>query len=209
MKRFLLLIVAATMILPSNAEAKRRETPEEIEQKTRHYAGWEWGVSARANFIFYELERSKIVGEDAVRAYKTQSKFGGSAMVNVGYFLNNHWKIGAELGAQIQYNHTVVPLYASAHYYYGKRKNCLFNFVNLGTNILFNKGLRFGSTCAGGVGYRIQSPTARHKFDIMLGYQALLTNPRPKIEGSFSFDKRDVNLKEFNQSIFIGLGISF
>lgn len=208
MKRVIFVLLAAMMILPT-AEAKRRETAEEIEQKTRHYAGWEWGLSARGYFVFYELDRTKIVGEDAMRAHKTQTKFGGSAMLNVGYFLNNHWKIGAEVGAQMQYNHTVIPLYASVHYYYGKRKNCLFNFANLGTNILFDHGLRFGSTCAGGVGYRFQSPTGRRKVDLMLGYQALLLNPRPVIEGDYSFNKRDINRKEFNQSVFIGLGISF
>ena len=209
MKRLVLLLLAAMMILPDAAEAKRRETDEEIKQKTRHYKGWEWGASARGYLSFYELTRSKIVGEDAVKAYKTQAKFGGSAMLNVGYFIDNHWKVGAEIGAQIQYNHTVMPLYASVHYYYGKRKNCLFNFVNAGTNILFNKGLRFGATCAGGVGFRIQPPTSKYKIDIMLGYQALMMNPRPTIIPGYAFDKKDVNLKELNQSVFIGIGIAF
>ena len=120
----LLLLVAMTIPV---AEARRRETPEEIERKTRHYQGWEKGVSLRASLIFYELDRTRIVGEKAVRTYTDQAKFGGNVMLHAGYFINNHWKVGAEIGAQIQYNHTVIPVYATAHYYYGTRKNCLLN----------------------------------------------------------------------------------
>lgn len=208
MKKFLLLLLLATMTI-SVAEARRRETPEEIERKTRHYEGWEKGVSLRANLIFYELDRSRIVGEKAMRTYTDQAKFGGNVLINAGYFLNNHWKIGAELGVQMQYNHTVVPVYATAHYYYGTRKNCLFNFVNLGTNILFDKGVRFGSTCAGGVGFRIQAPDSNYKYDIMLGYQALMMTPRPEMEGSFKFDEKDVKRQEFNQGVFVGFTLTF
>ena len=108
----LLLLVAMTIPV---AEARRRETPEEIERKTRHYQGWEKGVSLRASLIFHELDRTRIVGEKAVRTYTDQAKFGGNVMLHAGYFINNHWKVGAEIGAQIQYNHTVIPVYATAH----------------------------------------------------------------------------------------------
>lgn len=208
MKRVFLLLLAIVMIVP-HAEAKRRETPEEIERKTRHYAGWEWGATGNFGLVFYELDYMRIKGQDAVRDYQSQAKFGGSIMLNGGYFVNNHLKLGAELGAQIQYNYTVVPIVATAHYYYGKRKTCLFNFVNLGTNVLFNKGLRFGSTCAGGVGVRFQNPDNDYKIDLMVGYQALLVNPRPAIDHDFSFDIKDVNRKAFNQTVFIGIGIAF
>lgn len=209
MRRFTLLALLVLMIAPQT-EAKRRESPEEIERKTRHYAGWEFGAAARFDVLFYELNYMRITGEDAVRAYQTQAKFGGNIMLNAGYFLNNHWKLGIEAGAQIQYNKTVVvPIYATAHYYYGKRKNCLFNFLNMGTNILFDHGMRFGSTVAGGVGYRIQKPDAAHAYDIMVGYQALLLNPRPELPGDYSFSKNEVNRKRFNQGVFIGLGITF
>ena len=101
MKKFFVLLLLATLTIPV-AEARRRETPEEIERKTRHYQGWEKGVSLRANLIFYELDRTRIIGEKAMRTYKDQAKFGGNVLINAGYFLNNHWKIGAELGVQMQ-----------------------------------------------------------------------------------------------------------
>lgn len=208
MKRFLLLLLLATLSI-SAAEARRRETPEEIERKTRHYQGWEKGVSLRANLFFYELDRTRIVGQKPMRTYQAHAKFGGSAMLHAGYFLNNHWKIGAELGAQMQYNHTVVPIYATAHYYYGTRKNCLFNFVNLGTNILFDKGLRFGSTFAGGIGFRIQGPDSDYKYDITLGYQGIHFRPRPDMPGDYKFREKDVRRDEFNQSVFLGFTLTF
>lgn len=208
MKRLVILVLLALMIAPA-AEARRRETPEEIERKTRHYSGWEWGLSGRFSLIYYELERMRVDDQLPVRAFQSQAKLGGNVMLNAGYFLNNHWKLGVEAGAQIQYNGTVVPIYATAHYYYGTRKNCLFNFLNLGTNVLFDDGLRFGTTCAGGIGFRFQSPDSSHKIDVMLGYQALLTMPRPVVEGNFSYDRRDLRRQQFNQSVFIGLGFTF
>lgn len=209
MKKFLVLLLLATLTIPV-AEAKRRETPEEIERKTRHYQGWEKGVSLRANLFFYELDRTRIVGQKAVRTYTDQAKFGGDVLFNIGYFINNHWKIGAELGAQIQYNYTTMPIYATAHYYYGTRKNCLFNFVNLGTNLLFQKGaVRLGSTCAGGIGYRIQAPDSKYKYDIMLGYQAYLLRPRPEFEGYYQYKPKDVKRHVFNQGVFIGFTLTF
>ncbi|MBR2436206.1 MAG: hypothetical protein IKB24_01610 [Alistipes sp.] len=208
MRKFLVLLLLVAMTIPV-AEARRRETPEEIERKTRHYQGWEKGVSLRASLIFYELDRTRIVGEKAVRTYTDQAKFGGNVMLHAGYFINNHWKVGAEIGAQIQYNHTVIPVYATAHYYYGTRKNCLFNFVNLGTNLLFDKGIRLGSNCAGGVGYRIQAPDSKYKYDIMVGYQATLLRPRPEMEGIFQYKESDVKRHEFNQGVFIGFTLTF
>ena len=208
MKKTLLLVLMALMGITA-AEAKRRETPEEIERKTRHYAGWEWGAAGRFNLTFCELDYMRVANESAETAYQSLAKCGGSVLLNGGYFLNNHWRLGMELGAQIQYDYTVVPLYATAHYFYGTRKNCLFNFVNLGTNVLFDKGLRFGATAAGGVGLRLQSPDSKHKYDITLGYQALLLSPRPVIEGDFSFKAKDVTRIELNQSVFIGFGFTF
>lgn len=208
MKRVILAVLLVLMTI-SVAEAKRRETPEEIERKTRHYSGWEWGAAARFNLVFYELDYMRILEDKPMRAYQDQAKFGGNIMLNGGYFLSNNWKLGFELGAQIQYNYTVVPVYVTAHYFYGKRKNCLFNFLNMGTNVLFDKGLRFGSTCAGGVGFRFQSPDSKHKIDLTLGYQALLLNPRPVIKEPYTYKPQDVNRKAFNQSVFIGLGVSF
>lgn len=208
MKKYLLAVVLLILVIPV-AEAKRRESEEEIARKMRHYSGWEFGAVGRANLIFYEMDYMRIAGERGERGYKSQAKFGGNIMLNAGYLINNHWKVGVEAGAQIQYNYTSVPLYLTAHYFYGKRKNCLFNFVNAGTNILFDKGLRFGATAAGGVGYRLQSPDSSTKVDIMLGYQALMLNPRPVIEGNFSFDAGDVNRKALNQSVFLGIGITF
>lgn len=225
MKRLLLIALLFILAIPV-AEAKRRETEEEIARKTRNYEGWEWGASARASLIFYEMDYMKIKGQPSQMAYKSQAKFGGDVLLNAGYFLNNHWKLGAELGVQMQYNYkAIVPVYFTAHYYYGKRKNCLFNFVNLGTNMLFNsvsksdtsnvayvgdkKFVRFGITGAGGVGVRLQSPNSSEKFDIMIGYQAMMLSPRPVIKGSFGYQLQDVKRKELNQQVFIGLGISF
>jgi hypothetical protein len=133
---------------------------------------------------------------------------GGNVMFNGGYFLNNHWKLGFELGAQMQYNHTFVPISLTGHYYYGTRKNCLFNFVSLGTNMLFNKGVRFGLNGSGGVGVRIQSPESKYKYDIMLGYQAVMLNPRPH-GGEFGFDAKDVKYRRVNQGIYLGFGFHF
>ena len=208
MKRFTILFLLVLMTIPV-AEAKRRETDEEIARKTRHYEGWEFGAAARFDMLFYEMDYMRIRGQKGVSAYQTQTKFGGNAMVNAGYFLNNHWKIGAELGAQIQYNDIVVPVYLTAHYYYGKRKNCLFNFVNLGTNVIFNHGPRFGATGAAGVGVRLQKPEGDHAFDIMVGYQAIMLNTRPAMKGDFSYDIGDINRKTLNQGVFIGLGMTF
>lgn len=208
MKKTLLLVLLALLSIPQ-AEAKRRETPEEIELKTRHYAGWEWGAAGRFDLIFCELDYMRVATEDAVTAYKSHAKFGGNIMLNGGYLLNNHWKLGMELGAQIQYDHTVVPIYATAHYFYGTRKNCLFNFVNLGTNVLFDKGMRFGGTAAGGVGVRIQTPNSECKYDITVGYQALLMHPRPVIEEPFNYKPSDVRRKRFDQGVFIGFGVTF
>lgn len=208
MRRVILMLLLAMLCIPT-VEAKRRESEEEIAKKTRHYEGWEFGASARFGLVFYELDYMRINGQKPMRAFHKQTELGGNIMLNAGYLINNNWKVGIEAGAQIQYNHTVVPLYLTAHYFYGKRKNCLFNFVNMGTNILFDKGLRFGTTAAGGVGYRLQSPDSRRKWDIMVGYEALLLNPRPELKGDFSFDAKDVNRKEFNQMVFVGIGMTF
>ena len=208
MKKLILLLLAMAVIVPS-AEAKKRETPEEIERKTRHYKGWEWGASARAHLIFYELDYMRVAKERPVSAYKAHAKFGGSILVNGGYFINNHWKVGMELGAQMQYDYTVVPVMATLHYYYGKRKTCLFNFLNLGTNAVFTQGVRFGATGAGGLGVRIQSPDSDIKYDLMLGYQALMMNPRPVIKEPFGYSPKDVNRKRLDQCVFIGLGVTF
>lgn len=208
MKKILIFVLFALLAIPS-AEAKRRESAEEIELKTRHYKGWEWGASGRANLIFYELDYMRVAKERPVSAYKAHAKFGGSILVNGGYFINNHWKVGMELGAQIQYDYTSVPIYATAHYYYGTRKNCFFNFLNLGTNAVFTKGVRFGATGAGGLGVRIQSPDSDIKYDLMLGYQALMMNPRPVIKEPFGYSPKDVNRKRLDQCVFIGLGVTF
>jgi hypothetical protein len=208
MKKILLFVLLALVGI-TNADAKRRETAEEIERKTRHYSGWEWGAAGRANLVFYELDYMRVANESPVSAYKAHAKFGGNIMLNGGYYINNHWKVGVELGAQIQYDYTSVPIYATAHYFYGTRKNCLFNFLNLGTNILFDKGLRFGATGAGGVGFRIQTPDSHCKYDIMLGYQALMLNPRPVVKEPFNYSPKDINRKRLDQCVFIGLGVSF
>ncbi len=101
-----------------------------------------------------------------------------------------------------------MPVAVTAQYFYGKRKNCLFNFVNLGTNMLFNKGVRFGALGEGGVGVRIQSPESKFKYDIILGYQALMLSPRPQA-GDYQFNNSDVNYKKVNQSVYLGFGFSF
>lgn len=208
MKRlFILLLLLLTVA--TSAEARRRETPEEIELRTRHYSGWEFGAAGRFGLYFYELDYMRVFNQSPVTAYQSHARLGGNVMLNAGYFLNNHWKLGVEAGAQIQYNYTVVPIYATAHYYYGTRKNCFFNFANLGTNVLFDKGLRFGATGAVGVGVRLQSPESPRKFDIMLGYQSLMLTPRPVVNGSFTFERGDMQRLELNQSVFIGLGITF
>ena len=208
MKKYILALLAILLIVPV-AEAKRRESEEEIARKTRHYKGWELGLAARANLIFYEMDYMRISGQKGVQAFKSQAKFGGNVMLNAGYLFNNHWRLGVEAGAQIQYNYTSVPVYATLHYFYGKRKNCLFNFVNLGTNLLFDKGVRLGSNCAGGVGYRIQAPDSKYKYDIMVGYQATLLRPRPEMEGIFQYKESDVKRHEFNQGVFIGFTLTF
>lgn len=224
MKRLLLIALLFILAIPV-AEAKRRETEEEIARKTRNYEGWEWGASARASLIFYEMDYMKIKGQPSQMAYKSQAKFGGDVLLNAGYFLNNHWKLGAELGVQMQYNYkAIIPVYFTAHYFYGTRKNCLFNFVNLGTNMLFNgvkksdmdvaylddnKSVRFGVTGAGGIGVRLQGKNSSDKYDIMIGYQALMLSPRPVIKGSFGYKPQDVKRLELNQQVFIGLGITF
>lgn len=208
MKKLLLLLLALLFIVPQ-AEAKRRESEEEIARKTRHYSGWEYGASARVSLVFYDMDYMRIKGEKGVDAYKSQAKMGGNVMLNAGYFFDNHWRLGVEAGAQIQYNYTFVPIYVTAQYHYGKRKNNLFNFLNLGTNVLFDKGLRFGATAAGGVGYRLQSPDSKHKYDITLGYQVVMLTPRPVIEGGFSYKSSDVTRLKLNQSVFIGFGFTF
>ncbi|MBE6202923.1 MAG: hypothetical protein E7135_04630 [Rikenellaceae bacterium] len=208
MKRFILLLLAMAIIVPS-AEAKKRETPEEIARKTRSYKGWEWGASGRFNLVFYDMNYTKIKGETGVKDYRAQAKFGGGVMIGGGYFFDNHWRLGVEVGAQIQYDHTVAPIVATLHYYYGKRKTCFFNFVNVGTNMLLNKGVRFGANGAGGVGIRIQNPDSKNKFEISLGYQALMMRPHPDLNGGFQYNPKDVERIKLDQSVFIGLGIYF
>lgn len=208
MKKTLLLVLLALVAITS-AEAKRRETPEEIERKTRHYSGWEWGATGRFNLLFYELDYMRVANESPVSAYKAHAKCGGSVLLNGGYFINNHWKVGMELGAQIQYDYTSVPIYATAHYYYGTRKTCFFNFVNVGTNAIFTKGMRFGATGAGGLGVRIQAPDKDYKVDITLGYEALMMNPRPVIKEPYGYSPKDVNRKRLDQCVFLGLGVTF
>lgn len=208
MRKLILLLLAMAMVIPA-AEAKKRETPDEIERKTRSYAGWEWGVNGRFNLVFFDMNYTKIIGETGVKDYRAHAKFGGSITANGGYFFNNHWRLGAEVGVQMQYDYTTIPLVATLHYYYGKRKTCLFNFLNLGTNMLINKGVRFGATGAGGVGVRIQTPDSRNKYEITLGYQALMMNPRPDMSGSFEYLPKDVKRIKLDQSVFIGVGFFF
>ena len=223
MKRLFILALLILLAIPT-AEAKRRETPEEIERKTRHNEGWEWGAVGRFSLIFYEMDHMSILGEKQT-VYKSQARLGGNLMLNGGYHINNHWKIGMEAGIQMQYNYkAIIPVYLTAHYFYGKRKNCLFNFINLGTNMLFNKVnadamsdvsainekfVHFGATGAGGIGFRFQSPDRKDKIDITLGYQVLMLAPSPVIKGSFGYNTKDVKRLELNQQVFIGIGITF
>ena len=208
MKRLFLLFMLVLLAVPT-VEAKRRETPEEIERKSRKYEGWEQTVSGRFALIFYQGARTEIKGQDVERSYKGQARLGGSFTYGGGYLINNHWRVGAELGVQPQYNYTLMPAYLTAHYFYGKRKNCLFNFVNVGTNVLFDKGMRFGGIYAGGIGFRFQGMDSYNKIDLMLGYQLLQTLPRPTIKEPYAFDAKDVKLRGTNQSVFIGLSYSF
>ena len=208
MKRIFLLVMLAFLIVPT-AEAKRRETPEEIEQKSRHYSGWEWGAAGRVNLLFYNLERTTILNRMPSRVYEAKADVGGSVMLNGGYFLSNNWKLGLEMGAYMQKDITMMPAYLTAHYFYGKRKNCLFNFLNAGANVLFEKGLRFGFTGAGGVGFRFQGKDSDSKIDVMLGYQTNLMRPRPVIQGEFHFNVEDMSRIRLNQSVFLGIGIAF
>lgn len=208
MKRLVVLVLLALMIIPT-AEAKRRETPEEIERKTRHYSGWEWGAQGRVGLVFSDLGYTHISGQKPVKAYKSQAKMGGDVLLTGGYLINNHWRVGFEAGAQIQYNYTTVPIAVTAHYFYGKRKNCLFNFVSAGTNILFDKGMRFGASCSGGVGYRLQTPDSDYKYDIMIGYNAQMTSPRPVIYPPFGYKPSDVKRKGLNQMVYVGVAINF
>jgi hypothetical protein len=199
----------ALLFIVPQAEAKRRESEEEIARKTRHYSGWEYGASARVSLVFYDMDYMRIKGEKGVDAYKSQAKMGGNVMLNAGYFFDNHWRLGVEAGAQIQYNYTFVPISVTGHYFYGERKNCLFNFVNLGTNLLINSGMRAGATGAGGVGIRIQTPDSKTKYEITLGYQALMMRPRPDDSGQFGYLNDDVTRSKLDQSVFIGLGVFF
>ena len=208
MKKTLLLLLMALLTI-TVAEAKRRESPEEIERKTRHYSGWEWGATGRFNLIFCDLNYTHITGETGVKDYRAQARLGGSVNLNGGYFFDNHWRLGAEIGAQMQYDYTVVPVMATLHYYYGKRKTCLFNFLNLGTNVLFDHGPRFGATGMGGLGVRIQTPDSDLKYEITLGYQAFMMSPRPNMSGDYSYDIKDVSRLKLDQSVYIGFGIFF
>lgn len=208
MKRLLLLLILCVLAIPT-AEAKRRESAEEIERKTRKYEGWEQTVSGRFALIFYQGSRTEIVGQAPERSYKSQARIGGSFTYGGGYLINNHWRIGAEIGVQPQYNYTLMPAYLTAHYFYGKRKNCLFNFVNVGTNVLFDKGMRFGGLYAGGIGFRFQGMDSYNKIDITLGYQLLHTSPRPKIEPPYAFSAEDVKRRGINQMVVLGLSYSF
>lgn len=208
MKRLVIFLLLTLLAMPT-AEAKRRETAEEIERKTRKYEGWEQSASARFALIFYDAKYMHITGQPAQRTYRSKVHIGGSFTYGGGYLINNHWRVGAELGIQPQFNCTVMPIYATAHYFYGKRKNCLFNFVNVGTNILFDKGMRFGGIYAGGIGFRFQGVDSYNKIDLMLGYQLLQTSPRPTIKEPYAFDAKDVKLRGTNQSVFIGLSYSF
>ena len=76
-------------------------------------------------------------------------------------------------------------------------------------NMLFDKGVRFGATGAAGVGIRIQKPESRFKYDITLGYQAYMMNPRPVYKEPYTFNTKDLNRKRLDQSVFIGIGITF
>ena len=72
MKRFLLIALLLILAIPT-AEAKRRETEEEIAMKTRHNEGWEWGAQARASLIFYEMDYMAIKGQSPQTAYKAHA----------------------------------------------------------------------------------------------------------------------------------------
>ena len=100
-----MLLIVALMIIPT-AEAKRRETPDEIARKTREYKGWEWGAEARFDLVFYDMIYSKVYNDAAKKSYAAQAKFGGNVMLNGGYFITNNWKVGLEIGAQMQYNYS-------------------------------------------------------------------------------------------------------
>lgn len=208
MKRLFLLVMLVFLMAPI-AEAKRRETPEEIEQKSRHYSGWEWGAAGRVNLLFYNLDKTVIMNQRPSKVYIAKADVGGSVMLNGGYFLSNNWKLGLEMGAYMQRDITMMPAYLTAHYFYGKRKNCLFNFLNVGTNVVFEKGMRFGFTGAGGVGFRLQGKDSNSKIDIMLGYQTNLMRPRPVTEGEFHFKQEDMSRIRLNQSVFLGIGVAF
>lgn len=208
MKKLILLLLAMAVIIPS-AEAKKRETAEEIERKTRHYDGWEWGVNGTFNLVFFDMNYTKIVNEIGSKDYRAHAKFGGNVSLNAGYFFDNHWRLGAQAGAQIQYDYTTIPVVATLHYYYGTRKNCLFNFLNLGTNLLIDHGVRLGATGAAGLGVRLQSPESKQKYEITLGYQTLMMRPRPDESGSFGYMPKDVERIKLDQSVFIGFGIYF
>ena len=208
MKRLVIFLFIVLFAMPT-AEAKRRETAEERERKTRNYEGWEQSVSGRFALIFYDAKYMQITGEPAQRTYSSKAHIGGSFTYGGGYLINNHWRVGAEIGIQPQFNYTVMPVYATAHYFYGTRKNCLFNFVNIGTNVLFNEGMRFGGIYAGGIGFRFQGMDSYNKIDLMLGYQLLQTSPRPTIKEPYAFDAKDVKLRGTNQSVFIGVSYSF
>jgi len=92
----------------------------------------------------------------------------------------------------------VVPIYATAHYYYGKRKNCLFNYLNAGTNILFEHGPRMGGTFGAGGGYRLRVKD-----------QLSMLSPRPVVNGNFAFDRKDISYKALNQMAYFGIGVTF
>jgi hypothetical protein len=208
MKKLILLLLAMVVMIPA-AEAKRRETPEEIERKTRNYQGWEWGVNGRFNLVFFDMNYTKLINEVGVKDYRAWAKFGGSATVNAGYFFNNHWRLGGEIGAQMQYDYTTIPVVATLHYYYGQRKTCFFNYLNLGTNLVIDGGLRPGATGAAGLGIRIQSPESETKYEITIGYQTLMMRPRPDDSGQFGYMPKDVTRIKLDQSVFIGFGVFF
>lgn len=210
MKKFVTLILLLACAV-SAADAKRRETPEEAAKRIRDYSGWELGAGGRINFIFYELQHMKVADESAVNAHRIPKKqlIGGDLLFNAGYFLDNHWKIGVETGVQLQYNGPLVPICATAHYYYGKRKSCLFNYVDLGTNILFEHGMRMGGMAGVGGGYRVHVKDSNMNVDFTIGYQALLLRPRPVVYGDFAFDRSEIKYQEINQMVYVGIGVSF
>ena len=210
MKKSVTLMLLLACIVTA-AEAKRRETPEEAAKRIRNYSGWEFGATGRVAFIFYELQHMKVADEAAVNASRIPKKqlMGGQIALNAGYFLNNRWKLGVAGGVELQYNGPLVPIYATVHHYYGKRKNCLFNYLNLGTNILFDHGMRMGGMAGIGGGYRMPVKDSKMNVDLTIGYQATLLRPRPVVNGNFSFERRDIKLQEINQMVYIGIGVSF